>query len=173
MQIPLKMPDMTRTQGNMFIQRPVVGDASNTFLGGALVTITAGALILVATGGVLVYGQVPDNSQPPGQILPVAFFGENHWVFSPLDSEIEMNIAALSANAPVIGASAKTLADVVVGTTYGIATATSGTYAGMQFLDPTNTSNLLLQVTGIVDGMLAGDFNPRVRCKVLPACVQN
>lgn len=181
-QIPLKMPELVRQVGNLMTQRPVAPDSTNTFKANALVVLTAGVLTLVATGEVLVYGAVPDKSNAAGLILPDAFFGENHWVFSPVECEFEINVAALSANEPVIGASAKTLADVVLGAKYGIATATAGIYAGMQFLDPTNTTNLLFQVTalpGLTDPTylpsfgVAGDYNPRVRVKLVPSTIQN
>lgn len=183
MQIPLRMPDLIKQFGNMNVQKPPITDGSNTFLAQALVYITSAALAAIPTAGVLCYGQTPDKSHTSTERAPDILprptgEGELHYPFSPLDAEFEINIAALSANAPVIGASAKVLADVVVGTAYGIATATSGPYAGMQFLDPTETTNTLFIVTAIPakpDGsaQAAADFNPRVRVKIIPSKIQN
>lgn len=178
MQSPILMPDLVRTPNNLFVQKPVVGDASNTFLARALLTITSGALVLVATGGILCYGITPDQSHAPTDGLPTILprglgEGENHYLFSLMDGEIEINVGALSSNALVIGSSAQTPANVTIGAQYGIATATSGAYSGMQFLDPTNTSNKLFQVTGFVDGVGSGDYNGRVRAKLIPSTIQN
>jgi len=172
MQIPLKVPELVRQFGNMFAQKPAVSDSTNTFLASTLVRLASGVLILVATDDVTVYGITPDVSHAATELPPAALFGENHYVFDLLGAEIEINIAALSANAPVIGASAKTIADIAIGGQYAIATATSGIYAGYQFLDPTDTTNKLFQVIAIADGMATGDYNPRVRCKILPSCIQ-
>ncbi len=179
-QAPILMPDLVRTPQNLFVQKPVVGDSTNTFKANALVQLSGGALVLVPTGsgGVLVYGITPDKSHASTDGLPDILprpigEGENHHVFSLMDGEIEINVGSLSTNALVIGSSAAKPSDVTIGTQYGIATATSGTYSGYQFLDPTNTTNLLLQVTGFVDGVLSDDYNGRVRCKVIPSCIQN
>lgn len=177
-QAPIKMPDLVRTPQNLFVQKPVVGDASNTFKANSLVTITTGALVLVATAGVLIYGITPDKSHTATETVPETLpralgSGEDHYVFSLLDGEIEINVGSLSTNALVIGSSAAKPGDVTIGTRYGIATATSGAYSGMQFLDPTNTSNLLFQVTGFVDGVTSTDYNGRVRAKIVPVTIQN
>lgn len=172
-QAAIAMPELVRQSGNMFTQRPVATDSTNTFKAGALVYLVAGILTLVPTAGVLVYGQTPDISHAATDIPPVAFFGENHYVFSPLDAEFEINVGALAANALVIGAAAQTPATAVLGTSYGIATATAGAYAGFQFLDTTNTTNLIFQVTGVPDGVLTDDQNGRVRVKVLTPKIQN
>lgn len=182
MQIGLQMPSLVRQVGNLMTQRPIASDSSNTILKNAFVTLTAGVLVAVATDGVLLYGWMPDSSHLATDIPPTALFGENHWPFSPVEAEFEINVAALSANAPVTGASAKTIADVVLGGVYAIATATSGVYAGFQFLDPTDTTNTLFQVTaipGLTDPLMvpsfgvAGDYNPRVRVKIIPSKIQN
>ena len=177
-QASILKPDLVRTAQNLFVQKPVVGDSSNTFGPNTLVTITGGVLVLVATAGLLVYGITPDGSktstQLPPDILPRPVGeGENHWVFSPLDGELEINVGSLSANALVTGPSAAKPSDVTIGAQYGIATATSGTYAGYQFLDPTNTTQKLFQVTCFVDGVLSDDQNGRVRCKLIPSTIQN
>jgi hypothetical protein len=171
---PILVPELVRQFGNMFVQKPIASDSSNTFKAGSLVTLTAGVLVLVATDGVLVYGQTPDISHAATESVPQALFGENHWVFSPLDAEFEINVGHLSSNALVVGAanSAKTPGDVVLGGQYAIATATSGAYAGFQVLDTTDTTNKLFVVTGFVDGVASTDANGRVRVKILPSCIQ-
>lgn len=177
-QAPILSPDLVRTPQNLFVQKPWVGDSTNTFAANRLLTITSGALVLVATAGILVYGLTPDQSHlstdGPFTTLPRGLGeGENHWVFSPLDGEFEINVGALSSNALVIGSSAQQPSAVTIGAKYGIATATSGAYSGQQFLDPTNTTNLLFQVTGFVDGVLTDDYNGRVRAKLIPSTIQN
>lgn len=172
-QAPILAPYLARQFGNMNVQRPPMPDGSNTFLAGSLLYLSAGVLTLIATGGVLCYGQTPDKSHLATDTVPTVLFGENHYCFSPLDAEFEINVGALSTNALVIGNSAQTPANVVIGTQYGIATATAGAYAGLQFLDPTNTSNLLFEVVAKVDGVLDTDQNGRVRVKIVPATIQN
>lgn len=109
----------------------------------------------VKTGEVLACGLVPDVSNTDlndhSVNPPYDLHGQNHWPFDLHGLQFLINIAALSSGAAVIGQAngGKQLSSVVVGSTYGIATATTGTYAGYQFLDPTNTSNLLMTVVEI------------------------
>jgi len=183
-QIPLLAVDLVRQFGNMNVQKPPVPDAGNTFIKGALVYIVAGALAAIPSDGVLCYGQTPDKSHTatelPPDILPRPVGeGELHYPFSPLDAEFEINLAVVTAGAPVIGATAQTLAAVVVGGQYGITIATTGQYAGLQFLDPTEVTALLFQVVAIdvkaPDGQTqaSDDYNPRVRVKIIPSKIQN
>ena len=129
-------PDLVMTPGNMFIQKPVLGDSTNTFKAGALVTNTAGVLVLIATAGVLIYGQTPDISHTALETVPQAFNGENHWVFDPTGGIIEINIGHANGTDVFIGIAgpAKQRSDVVIGGVYGILTPTTGVYAGVQFL---------------------------------------
>lgn len=183
-QIPLLAVDLTRQFGNMNVQKPPITDGANTFIRNALVYITAGALAAIPADGVLCYGQTPDKSHtategPPDTLPRGLGEGELHYPFSPLDAEFEINLAVVTAGVPVIGATAQTLAAVVVGGVYGITIATSGQYAGLQFLDPTETTATLFQVTAIdlkaPDGLAqaADDYNPRVRVKIIPSKIQN
>lgn len=172
-QAPILQPELVRISGNMFQQKPVAPDSTNTFKAGTLVYLVAGVLTLIPSDGVLIYGQTPDISHGSTEIPPQALFGENHYVFSPLDGEIEINVGVVSAGALVIGSSAAKPSDVTIGTQYGIALATSGTYAGIQFLDPTEVTALLFQVTSMVDGVLSDDYNGRVRVKIIPSKIQN
>ncbi len=173
---PILRPDLVRQFGNMFVQRPIAPDSSNTFAAFSLVYLVSGVLTLVATDGVLVYGLTPDASKAATDTVPQAFFGENHYVFSPVDAEFEINVGHLSGTALVVGAasSAKTPADVVLGAEYGIATPTTGTYAGYQVLDPTETTATLFRVVGFVDGIGATSTyaNGRVRVKIIPSKIQ-
>lgn len=177
-QAPILMPDLVRQFGNMNVQKPAVSDSSNTFKARALVYLASGVLAIVPTDGVLCYGITPDKSHTSTETVPEILprplgEGENHYVFSPLDAEFEINVGSLSSNELIIGASAETPADVVIGTKYGIATATSGDYAGYQVLDPTDTTNLIFQVVAKVDQVLDTDYNGRVRVKIIPSCIQN
>jgi hypothetical protein len=101
-------------------------------------------------------------------------FGENHYVFDIKEGELEINVGHLSGTALVAGAaaSAKTPADVQVGVAYGIAVPTTGTYAGVEVLDPTNTTTTLFTVVGFIDGVASTDANGRVRVRPLSAKVQ-
>lgn len=167
-------PDLVMTPGNMFIQKPVLGDSTNTFKAGALVTNTAGVLVLIATAGVLIYGQTPDISHTALETVPQAFNGENHWVFDPTGGIIEINIGHANGTDVFIGIAgpAKQRSDVVIGGVYGILTPTTGVYAGVQFLDPTNTATTLFTVVGFIDNTLAVDYNCRVRVKPIASKIQ-
>jgi len=171
---PILMPDLVRTPGNMFIQKPILGDAANTFTMRSLVRITAGALALCASDEVLVYGITPDGSKTAAQTPPESMFGENHYVFDIKDGEIEINVGHLSGTALVVGAAsaAKTPADVVIGVAYGIAVPTTGLYAGFQVLDPTEVTATLFVVVGKIDDVADADANGRVRVKPIAAKIQ-
>lgn len=174
MDAPILMPDLVRQFGNMFVQKPIASDGANTFKAGAFVYLVAGVLTLVPSDGVLVYGQTPDKSHAATEYPPEAIFGENHWVFSPLDAEFEINVGVVTAGALVVGeaGNAAQVEDVVLGGAYGIATATSGAHAGFQFLDPTETAATLFIVTGFVDNVTSTAYNGRVRVKIIPSKVQ-
>lgn len=172
---PIIMPRLVRQFGNMQQQKPPISDGGNSFLAGSLVVISSAVLAAVATAGVLVYGWSPDESHTSTQKPPDVFFGENHYPFQ-LDenAEIELNVGTVSANALVVGQanSAVQRSAAVVGTSYGIARATTGTYSGYQVLDTSNTTNLFFVVTGYPDQSAAADYNGLVRAKIVPACLQ-
>lgn len=169
------MPRLVRQHGNMQAQKPPISDGGNSFLAGSLVVISAGVLIAVATAGVLCYGWSIDASKSATDTPPTALFGENHYPFQ-LDenAELELNVGTVTANALVVGEAggAAQREDAVIGTSYGIARATSGTYAGYQVLDPTNTTNLFFIVTGYPDRTNAADYNGLVRVKLVKAVLQ-
>lgn len=127
-------------------------NGSNSFLASSLVVLTSGNLIQIATAAVLVAGIVPDPSHPAGIVNPpTAFFADKHWPFMLQGVQFNINIGTLSSTAAVVGQanSAKQISDVTIGTAYGVAVATTGQYAGYEFLDPTNTTNKLFTVVGI------------------------
>jgi hypothetical protein len=170
-------PDLVRTPGNMFIQKPAVYDSTNTFAARSLVKLVAGvtpSVIACASDEVLVYGITPDNSKTATQIPPDSMFGENHYVFDIAGGEIEINVGHLSGTALVQGAanSAKTPADVAIGTAYGIAVPTTGVYAGIEVLDPTETTATLFTVVGRIDNVAQTDANGRVRVRPIAAKIQ-
>ena len=173
-QAPILVPELTRQFGNMNVQKPIAPDASQTFRAGSLVYLVAGVLTLVPSDGVLLYGQTPDISHGPTEVPPQALFGENHYVFSPLDAEFEINVGAVSAGSLVVGASAQVPSTAVIGTAYGIATiTTAGPLQGIQVLDLLEVTATLFTVVGFVDNVLPTDWNGRVRVKAIPSKVQN
>lgn len=174
-QAPILLPYLSRQLGNMNTMKGVVSDGGNTFLRQSFVYISGGNLTLVASQGVLVYGQTPNPSQLSTSYAPVTLYGQNHWCFSPLDAEFDINCGALSGGATgslVIGSSSQPQSAAVIGTSYGIATATTGTYAGYQFLDTTNTTQLLFTVVGYPARTATTDYNGRVIVRVITSCIQ-
>lgn len=169
------MPRLVRQTQNMQSQKNPIGDGSNSFLARALVVISSGVLAAVATGGTLTYGLSPDASHLSTDQPPVTLYGENHYPFYLGEgAELELNVGTVSSNALVVGQanSAQQQSAAVIGTSYGIATATSGTYAGYQVLDPTNTTNLLFVVTGYPPYTNSTDYNGLVRAKIVAAGLQ-
>lgn len=172
------MPALARQFGNMQQQKPPISNGSNSFLARSLVVISSGVLAAVASAAVLCYGWSSDESKGTTGIgiqPPQAFFGPNHYPFQ-LDENAELiiNVGTVSSNALVVGQAntAKQQSDAVIGTSYGIARATSGTYSGFQVLDPTNTTQLFFVVTGYPDFTSPTDYNGLVRVKLLKAVLQ-
>lgn len=169
------MPRLVRQSGNMEIQKPPVSNGGNSFLAGSFVVISSSILAAVATAGVLCYGWVPDVSHLSTDQPPVTFYGQNHYPFNPSPgAEFELNVGTLSSNALVVGQanSAVQQSAAVIGTSYGIARATSGTYSGYQVLDTSNTTNLIFTVLGYPDNTLSTDYNGLVRVKLVAATIQ-
>lgn len=172
---PIIMPRLVRQFGNMQAQKAPISDGGNSFLAGSLVVISSAVLAAVATAGVLVYGWSPDESKTATQKPPDSFFGENHYPFTLDESaELEMNVGTISTNALVVGAanSAVQQSSAVIGTSYGIGRATTGTYSGYQVVDTSNTTNLVFTVVGFPDNTAAADYNGLVRVKIVKACLQ-
>jgi hypothetical protein len=145
-----------------------------------IVTLTSQLLVPVATAGVLACGYVQDKwqSQSTTRTPPYAINGNKHWPFAVKGARFLMNVAALSSNAPVTGASAQVNAAAQVGVSYGIARATTGAYAGYQFVDVTNTTQLFCVVVEIplsIDGETnaLGTYNGLVVVEILPTIIQN
>ncbi len=185
------MPAVLRTNQNMFVQKPPVGDGGNSFKAGALVQISGGVLVAVPTTAAglnhasqYVYGQTPDDSKAAGLKPPDAFFGENHYCFDLANAEIEMNItnAAGGVGDAVTnnGAAGPQLSAITIGAAYGIKLGgAGGTYPDVQFVnkdtivdDGTAGNNTLVRVVGIVEGQALTDYNGRVRVKILSRCLQ-
>lgn len=189
-QIPILPVDLVRQFGNMNVMKPALPHGGNTFIKGALVYVTGGLLAAVPADGVLCYGQTPDRSHATTESVPDILPREipagsgagiiPNYPFSPLDAEFEMNIGVVAAGVVTLGVT--TLASVpavVVGAQFGITIATSGNGAGIQVVDPTEVTALLVQVTAIPtvapDGQpqTVDDFNPRIRVKIIPSKIQN
>ncbi len=167
------VPKLVRQKENMNIQRAPITDGSNSFLAGALVKISSAALATLATADVTIYGQTPDASHAATDKPPTALYGEMHYPWDlGLGAELEINVGAANGSDVTIGASAKTPGDVAVGTSYGILVPTTGAYAGVPFLDPTNTTNLIFKVVAFVDGVGSTDYNGRVRVTIVPTTIQ-
>lgn len=172
-QAPIKRAELVRQVVNMNTMRPPVGDAANAFKANDLVKLSSGALVALATDDVLLWGQVLDKSKASTDVPPDSFFGENHYALDPHGAEFEINIGHVGSTTDVtIGTSAKNPGDVTIGTSYGIWVPTTGTYAGIPFLDSTETTNTLFTVVGKVDGVLDSDANGRVRVAPIASKIQ-
>lgn len=171
-QAVIKRAEITRTLGNMFVQKGPVTDAANTLVGGDLVKIAAGALVRIATNEVLLFGQVLDKSHASTDIPPEAFFGENHYVIDPRDCILEINIGAANGADVQTGTTGKNVTDLVLGTSYEVYVPTTGTYTGYPFLDPTASVVPLFIWVGRVDGQQDTDANTRVLVKPVPTTIQ-
>lgn len=132
-----------------------IPNGTNSFLASSFVVVSGGYLTQIASQAILTCGLCIDSSHPAGVVNPPsAFFADNHWPIAPQGVQFLINIGTLSGGATgsaVVGQanSAKQISNVTVGTSYGVAVATTGTYAGYEFLDPTNTTQLLFTVVGI------------------------
>jgi hypothetical protein len=179
MDAAILMPDLVKTPGNMFIQKPLLPDGSSTFLARALLTNTSGTLVAIASAGVLCYGMAPDPSHAATDTPPTAMFADNHYPWDVTGGEIEINVGTLSGtttgslNAGAAG-SAITPAAFTIGGEYGIVTATTGTYAGYQFISnaAVAAAAALFVVVGKVDGVADTDYNGRIRVKVKTNMIQ-
>lgn len=168
-------PEFVSVEGNNFIQRQVQTNSTNSFAARTLVYLYSGALKAVGTAGVLIYGQTPDISHASTEYPPQAFFGQNHYVFDPKSVTCEINIGSVANTTDVTqgqAGSAPQPSSLTIGSSYGIYVPSTGTYAGVQFLDPTNTSNLLFEYLGLPDSTQPTDYNGRVRVKFVSGTIQ-
>lgn len=171
-QAQITMPSPFRNSENMAKQRSKQSDGGNTFIAGAFVKLATGVLATLATGDVVIYGQTPDKSHLSTDRPPDALYGENHWPFDLAGVQFDINVGHANGTDVTIGASAKTPADVTLGSQYGILVPTTGVYAGVPFLDPTNTSTKLFRVISKVDGVAETDQNGKVRAQLIGSVIQ-
>ncbi len=143
-----------------------------------LVVLTSQLLVPVATDGVLVCGLVTDKWQNQVTTIdpPYALRANKHFPFALQGMRFLMNVGLISANALVVGASAQTATAALVGNSYGISRATSGTYAGIQTVDTAETSATLVTVVDVptkVDGeQNLGEYNGLVVVEIIPSKIQ-
>jgi hypothetical protein len=170
-------PRLTRQNGNMNIQRgPMPSDQTAVFKIGALTKIVSGLVVVSVTADTIIWGQAagktPLTADKPPVVIPAHPTVANPaWVFDLSNgAELIMNVGAISGTALVIGASAKLTSDVTIGAQYGLAVPTTGTYAGVCVLDPTNTTQKLFTVVALIDDNTY--YNGRVRVRVLDTAIQ-
>lgn len=157
-------------------------NGSNTFLAKSIVKYSGGYLAAIATDDVIACGICPDASHTAGTIsVPDALKGDKHWPFDLNGLQFLINIGHVKSSTDVaVGAanSAKQLSDVSVGTSYGVYVPTTGTYAGIPFLDPTDTTNLLFKVIDKplnldpLNPQTAATYNAQVLVEVISTCIQ-
>lgn len=163
--IPIRQPFMERRKDNLHIAKGPIADDNGTtpFPARSFVRLTAGVLVPCASAAVGVYGWCPDISQLSTAKPPDALYANRHWVMDCRDSQFIVNIASAGTVAGV-------LANVAIGTSYGIFRTAGAT--GIQTLDYTNTTQLFFTVVGIVSGQSAADVNPLVIVEINPAIIQ-
>lgn len=173
-------------QGAVAVQKDAVTEAaSQTWLAGSLVyTSGTGASVVLnglASAGTVIYGQSPDSAVGSGASVPPSrLFGTLHYPFDVRDRILEINIANTSASGAQTGTtSGVTWAGggtsgvaLAPGQQYGVVVPTSGSYAGMQFMDVTNTTQKLFEIVALAPGQATTDNNPRVWVKVIPTVLQ-
>lgn len=168
MQIPISQPFLTRRRDNLHIQKgPIADDGSTAFFAHSFVKLASGLIVPVLSAGVACYGWCADKNHAITDKPPEALYGNRHWVFNPREAQFEINVS----NGGTVGAGGGTLANVAIGTQYGIIRPTSGTYAGYQMLDYANTTNLFFTVVGFLDNQATTDLNPRVLVELVPAAI--
>jgi hypothetical protein len=171
MDIPIQMPYLERQKGNLFIQKSPLTDGGNTFPANSIVQINSGALRAVPTGGVAAYGWANSPSRSatiaPPDSLPLGLADERHYPFDPEGAIFVLNITDASGN---IGEAngAPTLAEAVIGSEFGIHTATNG----VQFVNVDETTDTLFKVVGWVDGQSSTDYNGKVYVQIIPSKIQ-
>jgi hypothetical protein len=184
---PIQMPVIVkrRNSNEVFTLGGELGlpNGANTFAAGSIVVFDGMNLAKIASQAVLACGISPDASQTANVIsAPYALKADRHWPFSIAGLQFLINIGHLNGTDVHVGAAggAKQLSDVAIGTSYGVAVPTTGTYAGIPFLDPTNTTQLLLTVVDKPTVFInpeskqtAATYNAQVLVEVISTCVQN
>lgn len=166
------------------VQKPPITEngTSQTWLDNGLVyTSGSGASVVLnglATAGTVIYGQSPDAAKGTGSlVVPNALFGANHYPFDCRDRILEINISGSQATigttsgATWAGGGTNGVA-LAPGQQYGVLTPTTGTYANVNFLDVSNTSQKLFELVQLAPGRATTDNNPRVWVKVIPTVLQ-
>lgn len=173
-QATIHMPTLLQEQGtNMNVQRaPIPAAAAQTFKIGALVKAVSGEAVILATDNTVIWGQTPTNAFADGTRPPTSLYNDNVYAFDLRNAILEINTGTPTGTDVVIGASAQTAADCTIGTAYAICVPTTGDYAGVPFLDPSDTGNDLFIVTGFIAGQDNDDYNSRVYAKIVPAALQ-
>lgn len=167
----IRMPEVVRTKGNMFQQRPPVSDGSNPIKAGHIVVVANGVLRTAIQSDTAVWGQTPDDAKAPTDKPPVAFFGENHYCFDLADAEIEINV---TDDTGVVGAGGPALSTVVIGSLACLRMGVTAGFTDIQFADIKQppVGSTVLRIIGIPEGQAMSDTNGRVRVKILPAALQ-
>lgn len=184
----IAMPEIRMEHGSNSpaVQKdPVTEAGSSSWLAGSLCyTSGTGAstvLNVVATDGVLCYGQSPDSAVGTGLSTPPnRLFGTQHYCFDLRDRIIEINVANSSASGAQTGTSSGVTwagggtggVALAPGQQYGLIKPTSGTYEKYQFIDVSDTTNLLFEIVALAPGQSVNDNNPRVWAKIIPTKIQ-
>lgn len=162
---------------------PVVENGtSQTWLKSSFVfTSGTGASVVLnglATAGTVIYGLAPASAVGTGATNPPAtLFGNTHYPFDPRDRIFAINISGSQATigttngATWAGGGTNGVA-LAPGQQYGNLTPTSGTYANINFLDVSNTTQKVYEIVRLDPGNLTSDNNPRVWVKVIPTVIQ-
>lgn len=170
--------ELTRTQNNVFVQRPKASDMGNTIYAGQLVVLSSSGspaeptLTACAAGAVSFYGQCIDASKlstdRPPTILPFPVGeGEYHNVIDPTGGEFEITVG----NATTTAFATATAANAVIGTSYNLGLGT-GAYAGIHYLNTASSSTPMFVVVGWTDGVVSTDVAPRVRVRPIASTIQ-
>lgn len=166
------------------VQKDPVPENSTTQVwldNGLVYTSGTGASVVLnglATAGTVIYGQSPDAAKGTGSlVVPNALFGNNHYPFDVRNRIIEINISGsqatigTSSGATYAGGGTNGVA-LAPGQQYGVLTPTTGTYANVNFLDVSNTSQKLFEIVRLAPNRATTDNNPRVWIKVIPTVIQ-
>lgn len=181
--------------GAPFVQKGKIAEAAaQTWLASSLVRIAAAVGVQTlekcpqSTGASsrLVYGLSPDSSIGTGGATtpPARLFQNFHYPYDLRDVILEMTLSNNSLSGANLGANGVTFAGggtggvaVAIGRQCGLITLTSGTFNNYQFVDVTDTTNVVFEIVGLAPKAFGvkqtvTDNNPRVLVKVLPASLQ-
>jgi hypothetical protein len=169
------MPSLIQERGtNMDVQRsPIPADSGQAFKIGALVKNVSGEAVVCVTAETLVWGQTPTDAFADGTRPPTSLYNNLVYAFDLQNAVLEINTGKANGTDVTLGTSTTNSAGAcTIGTSYGILVPTTGTYAGVPFLDPTNTTNDVFTVTGYIAGQDNDDYNSRLYAKLVAAAIQ-